>query len=145
MTLTRKQMEKELEKRYNADTIWFIDWNWNCLLEDLSNQEISDLYNKKLGQYKDFRIFATKDLRRNSYGSHVIIVTRRNFTNEVYYERQWDPAYNEAGFRNGFKLNSYKDSGVIIRVNEDTVIEKLDNVYYIQENYHTCPVGHVFE
>lgn len=143
--LSRKQMEKEIERRYNTNTIWFIDWNWNCLLEDLSNQEISDLYNKKSGQYKDFRIFVAKDLRRQRWIDNMIIVTRRNFTNEVYYERQWDPKFNSKGFQDGFELNSYKDEGSLVRINESEVVEKIDGSYYIQENYHTCPTGHVFE
>lgn len=143
--LSRKEMERELEKRYGVNSVWFIDWNYNSYFEDLSNQEIIDLYNKSKGQFKDYKFIVVKDIRRQTYNNEELVITKKDFTNEVYYERQWDPAYNEAGFRNGFKLNSYKDSGVIIRVNEDTVIEKLDNVYYIQENYHTCPVGHVFE
>ena len=143
--LSRKEMEVELVKRYGTTNIWFVDWNWNSDLNDLDNNQINDLYNKKSGQYKNFKVFTAKDLRRNSYNDLVLIVTRKSFKEEVYYERQWDPKFNNNGFQDGFELNSYKDSGDIARINEDTVIEKLDNVYYIQENYHVCPTGHVFE
>ena len=143
--LTRKQMERELVKRYGADSVWFIDWNYNNYFEELSNQEIIDLYNKSKGQFANYKFIVVKDLRRNHYNDTVLIVTKESFSNEVYYERQWDPKFNSKGFQDGFELNSYKDSGFIIRINEDTVIEKLDDVHYIQENYHTCPYGHVFE
>lgn len=143
--LTRKQMERELIKRYGTNVIWFVDWNWNCEIQDLSNKEIADIYNKKDGQYKDFKVLVAKDLRMQRWISSMIIVTRRNFKEETYYERQWDPKFNNKGFQDGFELNSYKDSGNIVRINEDTVIEELDSVYYIQENYHVQPYGHVFE
>ena len=143
--LTRKQMERELIKRYGTNVIWFVDWNWNCEIQDLSNKEIADIYNKKDGQYKDFKILSSKDLRRQRWTDRMIIITKRDFMEETYYEHQWDPSFNKTGFSNGHVLNSYKDSGDIIRISEGTVVERIDGEFFIQENYHACPTGHVFE